>query len=50
MISLHRAVSHVQPAPRAEPQPIGSPDYVALELYLNWRSEDLPITAPGVRP
>jgi sulfur-oxidizing protein SoxA len=28
----------------------GSPDYVALELYLNWRSKGLPITAPGVRP
>ena len=33
----------MQPAARAEPQAEGSPDYVALELYLNWRSKDLPI-------
>ena len=35
---------------RAEGQPDSAPDYVALELYLNWRSKSLPITAPGVRP
>jgi L-cysteine S-thiosulfotransferase len=35
---------------RAEPQPANAPDYVALELYLMWRSKNLPLTAPGVRP
>ena len=50
MISLHERFRMCNQLARAEPQPVGSPDYVALELYLNWRSEDLPITAPGVRP
>jgi sulfur-oxidizing protein SoxA len=27
----------------------GSPDLVALELYLAWRAEGLPMEAPGVR-
>ncbi len=35
---------------RAEVQQDNAPDYVALELYLNWRAKGLPITAPGVRP
>ncbi len=50
MISLHERFRMCNQFARAEPQPLGSPDYVALELYLNWRSKDLPITAPGVRP
>ncbi len=50
MISLHERFRMCNKLARAEPQPVGSPDYVALELYLNWRSKDLPITAPGVRP
>ena len=50
MISLHERFRMCNQLTRAEPQAVGSPDYVALELYLNWRSKDLPITAPGVRP
>ncbi len=50
MISLHERFRMCNRLARAEPQAEGSPDYVALELYLNWRSKDLPITAPGVRP
>ncbi len=50
MISLHERLRMCNRLARAEPQAEGSPDYVALELYLNWRSKDLPITAPGVRP
>lgn len=50
MISLQERIRMCNQLARAEPQPVGSPDYVALELYLNWRSKDLPITAPGVRP
>ncbi len=50
MISLHERFRMCNQLARAEPQPLGSPDYVALELYLNWRSKELPITAPGVRP
>ena len=50
MISLHERFRMCNRLARAEPQAEGSPDYVALEFYLNWRSKDLPITAPGVRP
>ena len=50
MISLDERFRMCNRLARAEPQAEGSPDYVALELYLNWRSKDLPITAPGVRP
>lgn len=50
MIPLHERFRMCNLLARAEPQPINAPDYVALELYLNWRSKHLPITAPGVRP
>lgn len=50
MISLHERFRMCNKLARAEPKPEGSPDYLALELYLNWRSKDLPITAPGVTP
>ncbi len=50
MISLHERFRMCNRLARAEPEAEDSPDYMALELYLNWRSKDLPITAPGVRP
>ncbi|MGO8953541.1 MAG: sulfur oxidation c-type cytochrome SoxA [Rhodomicrobium sp.] len=50
MISLHERFRMCNQLTRAEPQPVNAPDYVALELYISWRSKDLPITAPGVRP
>jgi L-cysteine S-thiosulfotransferase len=50
MITLHERFRMCNKLARAEGQPDNSPNYVALELYLNWRSKDLPITAPGVRP
>ncbi len=50
MISLHERFRMCNRLARAEPQADDSSDYAALELYLNWRSKDLPITAPGVRP
>jgi len=34
---------------RAAMPPYGSPDLVALELYLAWRAQGLPLEAPGVR-
>jgi L-cysteine S-thiosulfotransferase len=49
MITLHERIRMCNQLARAEGQPDDAPDYVALELYLNWRSRDLPITAPGVR-
>jgi L-cysteine S-thiosulfotransferase len=50
VISLHERFRMCNKLARAEGQPDNAPDYVALELYLDWRSKSLPITAPGVRP
>ncbi len=50
VISLHERFRMCNKLARAEGQPDNAPDYVALELYLDWRSKNLPITAPGVRP
>ena len=50
MISLHERFRMCNRLARAEPRPEGAPDdYVAMELGVNWRSKDLPVTAPGVR-
>jgi sulfur-oxidizing protein SoxA len=35
---------------RAEPFAFGAPEYVDLELFLNWRARGMPIETPGVRP
>ncbi len=50
VISLHERFRMCNKLARAEGLPDNAPDYTALELYLNWRSKNLPITAPGVRP
>lgn len=34
---------------RAEKSKPGNDDYVALEVYVNWRSNGLPIESPGIR-
>ena len=47
--SLHRRFRACSLGVRAEILDYGSPDYVALELYLAWRSKDLPLEAPAVR-
>lgn len=49
MGSLHRRLRACSLGVRAEILPFGSPDYVALELYLAWRSKDLPLESPAVR-
>jgi L-cysteine S-thiosulfotransferase len=49
-VSLHERFRMCNRLARAEGRPDNAPDYVALELYINWRSKNLPITAPGVRP
>lgn len=49
MGSLHRRFRSCLSGVRAEMLPQGSPEYLDLELYLTWRSGDLPIEAPGVR-
>ena len=47
--SLHRRLRACFQGVRAEPPVAGSPDLVALELYLAWREQGLPIETPAVR-
>jgi L-cysteine S-thiosulfotransferase len=47
--SLHRRLRACSLGVRADILDYGSPEYVALELYLAWRGGTLPIEAPGVR-
>ena len=47
--SLHRRLRACSLGVRADILDYGSPDYVALELYLAWRGKDLPMEAPAVR-
>lgn len=49
MASTHRMFAWCNSALRAEPFESGSPEYLALELYLAWRGRALPIAVPGVR-
>jgi sulfur-oxidizing protein SoxA len=49
-VSLHGRFDACFSLMRAEPFGAGSPEYVALELYLAWRGNGLPIEAPAVRP
>jgi len=48
--SLQRRLRNCLVGMRAESFPIGSPDYVELELFLMWRARGMPIEAPAVRP
>jgi L-cysteine S-thiosulfotransferase len=50
VMSLHRQFRQCNRTVRAEPREIGSDEYVALELYLAWRGNGLPIETPAVRP
>jgi sulfur-oxidizing protein SoxA len=47
--SLHRRLRACYQGVRAEPPVGGSYELVALELYLAWRAEGLPIESPAVR-
>ena len=48
--SLQRRLRNCMIGVRAEPYPYGAPEFVALELYLNWRARGMPLETPGVRP
>ncbi|TNC71338.1 sulfur oxidation c-type cytochrome SoxA [Rubellimicrobium roseum] len=50
MGGLHRRFGNCLTGIRAKPFAAGSPDYVALELYLMSRAAGLPLEAPAVRP
>jgi len=47
--SLHRRLAGCNEEIRAEPYPLGSFEYVALELYLAWRAQGLLVETPSVR-
>lgn len=47
--SLHRRLRACSLGVRAVQLPAGSPEYLALELYLNWRGTSTPIETPGLR-
>lgn len=49
MASRHRLFEWCNTSVRAEPYPLGSEEYLALELYLAWRGRGLPVEAPAVR-
>ena len=49
MGSTHRMFAWCNEAMRAEPYEYGSPEYLALELYVAWRGRGLPIETPAVR-
>ena len=48
--SLQRRLRNCMIGVRAEPFAYGTPEMVALELYLMQRARGMPIETPGVRP
>lgn len=49
LTSLHERFRECYRIMHAEPYEAGSPEYIALELYINWRANGLPLEAPAVR-
>lgn len=49
MGSLHRRLRSCYLSVRSEPPVHGSPDHMALELYLAWRAKGLAIETPAIR-
>jgi L-cysteine S-thiosulfotransferase len=47
--STHRMFEWCNTSVRAEPYPLGSDEYVNLELYLAWRGRGLPVETPAIR-
>ena len=47
--SLHRRLRSCYSSVRSEPPPHGSPEHLALELYLAWRAKGLMVETPAVR-
>ena len=47
--SIHRRFVACNTMVRSQPFPLGSDDYVNLELYLAWRGQGLPVETPSVR-
>jgi sulfur-oxidizing protein SoxA len=49
MGSLHRRLRSCLFGVRAELLPVGSPEFLDLELFLAWRAQGLKVESPGVR-
>jgi sulfur-oxidizing protein SoxA len=47
--STHRMFAWCNEAVRAEPYPLGSQEYVDLELHERWRGRGLKVESPAVR-
>jgi sulfur-oxidizing protein SoxA len=47
--SRHRMFEWCNTSIRAEPYPLGSPEYLSLELYVAWRGRGLAVETPAVR-
>jgi sulfur-oxidizing protein SoxA len=47
--STHRMFEWCNTSVHAEPYPLGSDEYVSLELFLAWRARGLPIETPAIR-
>lgn len=49
VVGLHRKFVDCYITLRAEPYPVGSPEYLDLEVYTTARGNGLPIETPGIR-
>jgi L-cysteine S-thiosulfotransferase len=47
--STHRMFEWCNTSVRAEPYPLGSDEYVNLELFMAWRGRGLPVETPAIR-
>ena len=47
--STHHMFEWCNTSVRAEPYPLGSDEYVNLELYMAWRGRGLPVETPAIR-
>jgi sulfur-oxidizing protein SoxA len=47
--SAHRMFEWCNASVRAEPYPLGSDEYVNLELFMAWRGRGLPVETPAIR-
>jgi L-cysteine S-thiosulfotransferase len=49
MASRHRMFEWCNTSVRAKPFPLGSQEYLSLELYVAWRGRGMLIESPAVR-
>jgi sulfur-oxidizing protein SoxA len=49
VVSTHERISECLTSLRAEPFPVGSPEYIDLEVFMNARGNGLKVETPGIR-